>query len=509
VVAAVEASVAALGGVVIGFGVFYLLRPALTNVPFTGAPFSPGDLSLSLTDIVIVALGVPLAAVGAARVAMRRVQISPLGVSRRVTPPAPRAYRLLPLLAGVAELTYFVGVGHPKSTGGQIEAYFSGCFLMMAGLVVAGPWLTMVGSRFIVARTGRPSVLIAGRRLSDNPRASFRAISGLIIALFATSVSVGIITTILAYNGSTITGTAASKTLVEEFGPSFGPPGAAPGLPATTPSVGSPVLNQLHSIPGIGGITVLYSTGSGEPSDPGVPMPLVASCAELARTPALGRCAPGAEVATLTGSLDASATTGKSSLAQKVWPAAPLAAASLPNLLVRAVVVGTDGSRAAIERARTALEVAYPNQQAPSTLTEINANDNRSVSELQQLTKVVIAVSLVIAGCSLAVSVTAGVSDRKRPFSLLRLTGVPLRALRRVVALETAVPLVLIAVPSAALGFVAAALFLNSQLGESLRPPGLDYYVLVTAGLLASLAIVASTLPVIDRITGPEIARNE
>ena len=35
------------------------------------------------------------------------------------------------------------------------------------------------------------------------------------------------------------------------------------------------------------------------------------------------------------------------------------------------------------------------------------------------MTNVVIAASLVIAGCSLAVSVTGGVNERKRPFSLL------------------------------------------------------------------------------------------
>ncbi len=59
----------------------------------------------------------------------------------------------------------------------------------MAGLVVAGPWLTMVGSRLLARRTSRPATLIAGRRLADNPRAGFRAISGLILALFVTSVA--------------------------------------------------------------------------------------------------------------------------------------------------------------------------------------------------------------------------------------------------------------------------------------------------------------------------------
>jgi predicted lysophospholipase L1 biosynthesis ABC-type transport system permease subunit len=121
----------------------------------------------------------------------------------------------------------------------------------------------------------------------------------------------------------------------------------------------------------------------------------------------------------------------------------------------------------------------------------------------------VILVSLVIAGCSLAVSVTAGVNDRKRSFSLLRLTGISSGVLRKVVALEAAVPLLVISVISTTMGFVAAGLFLRSQLSESLRAPGLEYFVILAVGLVASLAIIASTLPLIERITGPEVARNE
>src|SRR5579863_8687691 len=91
VIAAVEATVAALAGVAVGFGVFLLLRPFLTSLPLTGAPFAPGDLSLGPADILLVVIGVPVAAAAAARFALRRVDISPLGVSRRVTPAAPRA----------------------------------------------------------------------------------------------------------------------------------------------------------------------------------------------------------------------------------------------------------------------------------------------------------------------------------------------------------------------------------------------------------------------------------
>jgi hypothetical protein len=125
------------------------------------------------------------------------------------------------------------------------------------------------------------------------------------------------------------------------------------------------------------------------------------------------------------------------------------------------------------------------------------------------MTDVVIVASLVIAGCSLAVSVAAALTDRKRPFSLLRLAGAPLGVLRRVVALESAVPLVAVAVASAGTGFLASALFLRSELGESLRPPGGGYYLIVLGGLVASLMVIACTLPLLERITGPESARNE
>jgi predicted lysophospholipase L1 biosynthesis ABC-type transport system permease subunit len=116
---------------------------------------------------------------------------------------------------------------------------------------------------------------------------------------------------------------------------------------------------------------------------------------------------------------------------------------------------------------------------------------------------------LAIAGCTLAVSLVAGLNDRRRPFSLLRLTGAPLGMLRRVVALESAAPLLLGAAASMGAGFLAAYLFLRSQLSETLQPPDAEYFLVVLAGLVASLLIIASTLPLLERITGPDTARNE
>lgn len=75
--------------------------------------------------------------------------------------------------------------------------------------------------------------------------------------------------------------------------------------------------------------------------------------------------------------------------------------------------------------------------------------------------------------------------------------------------MESALPLFLVAAVSIAVGFVAAALYLHSQVGMAFSIPGMAYWATVLAGLAASLGIIASTFPLLNRITGPGVARNE
>jgi hypothetical protein len=183
----------------------------------------------------------------------------------------------------------------------------------------------------------------------------------------------------------------------------------------------------------------------------------------------------------------------------------------LGRLGVQSVAVRTDGTRAAIERARTALELAYPGRAVAATPAEDIqlAGVARQTIQEQQLADVIIIASLVIAGCTMATSVAAGLTERQRPFSLLRLTGVPVAVLRAVVGLESAVPLLIVAAVATGAGFLAAQLYLATQLGYSLVPPSGAYYMIVAGGLVAALAIILSALPLLRKITGPETARNE
>ena len=511
VIAAVESTVAAVGGMAAGFGIFFGLRGPLAAIPFTGQPFFPGDLSLRLTDILIVAIGVPAAAAVAARLALHRVHVSPLGVTRRVTPEPPGAWRVLPLLAGLAELGFWVVRGVPKTIPGQVQALLPGFALVMAGLVLAGPWLTMAGARIMALRTSRAPTLIAARRLADNPRAAFRAVSGLVLALFITTVAAAIISTQDAKDGTTQVGGAMASNILSEVNQgNFSRAAGYEVRPALGSAPSAALLARLREIHGVGAALVLYA-------DPGLTLPGtgkinghreqdqagLVSCAQLAKIPALGRCPAGTAVGTI------STNVADTDLATATWPAAHVSARRLDSLGALGIFVATNGSARTIELARTLLETAYPGASGATTFTENSIHSSWRDVMYRQLADVVILVSLPVAGCTLAVSIAAGLADRMRPFSMMRLAGAPLGGLRRVVALESAVPLLAVAAVAIGTGFGVSAMYATMQLAHPLVAPDAAYYLLTAAGIAVSLGIIAATFPLLRRITGPEVARNE
>ncbi len=518
--AAVESTTAGAAGVIVGFGLFFLLRAPVAGIPFIGQPFFTAELTLSLLDILLVAIGVPVFAAIAARLALRRVNISPLGVARRATPPPPRAWRAVPLLAGLAELGFWTVHGHPATIPGEIQAFVSSFALIMIGLFIADSWLTMAAARATARWTSRPGTLIAARRLADDPRASFRAVSGLVLALFVTTVAVVAITTQNAKDVTRFGSVADSDMLTDQI--AHESPGAVSGAGPAAPA--APLTAQLRAVSGVQGVAVIRAVpGLTIPATfnglningfgPSSPVPAGAvSCAQLAAVPVMGRCPAGATaVAFPAGAFGPDGVLGLTDTAGVTWPAANVPASRLDALGVDAITVATDGATAAVEQARTLLEnaEAYPVLNAPTTTGDVVKRDNAKNSGYQQLANVVILVSLPIAGCTLVTGIAAGLADRKRPFSLLRLTGARLATLRRVVVLEGAVPLLAAAAIAIGAGFAGAAMYATVSQNRSMVAPGAAYYLLTAGGIIISLAIIAATFPLLTRITGPEAARNE
>jgi hypothetical protein len=277
------------------------------------------------------------------------------------------------------------------------------------------------------------------------------------------------------------------------------------GSTTSVQSIPPSVLSSLQAIPGVRAYATIRHVPLPPPDMDGV-----VSCADLAANPGLGVCAPGARTAQFeVGML------GSKFVPAGGWPPATYSSDQLAALPVAALAVTTDGTDTAIEQVRTLLErtLPYPSAQRypPLTIAErsVQSTDAKRNAAYQRLADVVILATLPIAGATLAVGILAGLNDRRRPFGLLRLTGAPVGLLRRVILLESAVPLLAGAVAALGAGFLTSYLFLRAQLGETLRSPGPGFYGVVLAGVLVSLAVVASTFPVLRRLTGPEAVRND
>jgi predicted lysophospholipase L1 biosynthesis ABC-type transport system permease subunit len=172
------------------------------------------------------------------------------------------------------------------------------------------------------------------------------------------------------------------------------------------------------------------------------------------------------------------------------------------------VAVLTDGSAAAVERARTILEVAMPTS-VVQTAIETETDASATITELGRVVSLGVFGAMLLAGASLAIAVTTGLVERQRPFALLRLSGMPLGRLRALLLVEAAAPLIAVAVISAALGSIVAQIVLRAQPGRSVPPPDASVVVLLVVAILGALAVVLTALPLVGRLTSSEATRFE
>jgi hypothetical protein len=191
------------------------------------------------------------------------------------------------------------------------------------------------------------------------------------------------------------------------------------------------------------------------------------------------------------------------------------------RLRLGTLLVGT-GDPATLERVRTYLRthasIAAPttgpegwsiNALVPATFGEIAGTRQAVYDALEHIAFAAVALTLLVAGCSLAVSAGGGILERKRPFTLLRLTGTPMSSLTRVVLLESLLPMLATVLVAAATGWALAATVATSLSDSALPFPGPAYFATTGAGLLVALAVMLLTLPLLGRLTRTQTARFE
>ncbi|WP_019135293.1 FtsX-like permease family protein [Cellulomonas massiliensis] len=179
----VETAVQGLVGAALGFVGYLALLPLWTRFTFQGRPLAAAELWTGWQAPVVALVAVPLLAAGSGAVTLRRVVVTPLGVSQRVTPPGTRAVRVV--VAVVAMAAFVVVTQVLGAFGAAAVAVLLGMFaIAFACLNAMGPWVLGVFGRRRVKRARTPEQLLAARRLAGDPRAAWRVVGGLALAGF-------------------------------------------------------------------------------------------------------------------------------------------------------------------------------------------------------------------------------------------------------------------------------------------------------------------------------------
>jgi FtsX-like permease family len=282
------------------------------------------------------------------------------------------------------------------------------------------------------------------------------------------------------------------------------------GLP---PAQGDKLVAELQSFRGVTTVPIYSEPQNVNPSGP----PAVSSanavvpCAPMKIIAALGECAPEQTYAQAnTWNLYGDNPTYTT---QPIVSASSQKATGVRGLYLQAVLIKVR-SAAALEVVRTFLIAHTPGTisgSAARTFGEAVQARLGVAAIVQRLVDIAVALTLLVAGCSLAVAVGGGLVERKRPFTMLRLAGTPTATLNRVVLLEAVLPLAAATVAAgvAAYGISLLTVKKMGPAGTPIPSLGHVYFETMGAGLVVSLLIIAMTLPLLRRITGTENVRFE
>ena len=177
-------------------------------------------------------------------------------------------------------------------------------------------------------------------------------------------------------------------------------------------------------------------------------------------------------------------------------------------MIVDLLYVPTDGSLAAENRVRTEAANLVPNAIINTNRDPVDRNLETFFRDLDRFAAVAALFVLIIGAFGLAVSMVGGLIERRRPFALLRASGVHLGELRRAVLLETAATMAVISVVGAGIGMLLAY-GSTRQGGVDWRWPGLEVYGLIGGGVLAALLFSTLALPLLNITTRHDAVRFE
>lgn len=196
---AIDAAGQALGGALIGSVGYLALMPLIMLLNFQNRHFTFEQLWVGPLMVLATCAGVTILALVSSLLTLRRVAITPLGVTQRASSPLPSGWRAIifvvvlvaaivvfrfHLFSGLSEIMVYV----------VVFGFIAGCFALIN---LVGAWAIAMRAKARLRRPRSASTMIAMRRILDNPKRAWRNVSGIALAVFIAGI-----TSVTSYFGS-------------------------------------------------------------------------------------------------------------------------------------------------------------------------------------------------------------------------------------------------------------------------------------------------------------------
>ena len=539
-IAALESALVIVPGVVLGCLVFRLAAPAVAPHLPVGGGVWPDQVRFSPVVAGALLVVLPLLGTAATWWALRRVQVSPLGVVRGSTDRELRRWRLIPLGIGVLALA-----GSAATSYRADDVTVAGVLLLLAvvallvGIVTAAPLLCRLTATALGrVLPGIPTQLAAARVARDATSAA-RLVTGSALLVFISGLLLSFFPLLEAGNADSLRslrGTVGTDLLV-----------------ADVRLVDPAALERLRTDPAVASIARLTQTQVDDGSEMGGLVSAV-DCADLtAVIPALRDCTTAGlllapadpdpksapiqttgplQAVTMVESADGSrldtvslgplAITGpvRTSLlleslvdvtggtiglvdVHALPPAAQPTDTTTGALLVRPAE-GSAGT-AELERVRT-LVTRATSATTVLTVDEQVAEFERTTATYRDITLTALGCAALVGLLTLASTLLQQVREHRRALVALWMTGMPRATVRTATLLQSTLVILPVVALSLVLGLVTATVFLalGADSGTSRLPwPAI---ALVAAGAIAlPLLATALTLPALRATARPQL----
>lgn len=189
---AFDSTLQAVTGALLGIIGYFAVMPLIMLLNFQNQHFTFEQLWVGPIALILTVVGVAILALISALITLRRVAITPLGVSNRQSQPLPSGRRFV-IFAVVFVLGFIVLSNMQVFNNAGTVVVFAVTFGIITGIFallnLIGSFIVTLRARSRVRHPRQAATLIAMRRILGNPKRAWRNVSGIALAVFIAGIT--------------------------------------------------------------------------------------------------------------------------------------------------------------------------------------------------------------------------------------------------------------------------------------------------------------------------------